>query len=101
MSDQMPPPLRTGPNCGNPPEGCRIITTSRVQDPVIVWSPEYNGLGQVINFDPNVFITGQSCEVCGGEWEDTITMTVEGASTATRVVTPPRNLAGDTRQTKR
>jgi hypothetical protein len=106
MSDQMPPAMRSGPDCGNPPEGCRLVTGSKIQEPLIPWSPEYNGMGQIVNADPNTFIKTQKCSVCGGEWEDTITMAADGSHSQTRVVTPPQTLTAQSQprpqpQTKR
>lgn len=92
MSGQMPvdmPPMpRTGPDCGNPPESCRLIMTSTIQDPPIEWNPEYNGLGQMTNSDPNTFINTYTCNACAGEWQDT--RTSNGSSTRTILKEPRR-----------
>jgi hypothetical protein len=98
MSDQMPAMPRMGPECGNPPEMCRLTTRSEVKQPTIPWNPEYNGLGQMVNADPNTFIKVTSCSVCSGEWEDTVTMVAGGTSNKeTKVLTPPVVLATGTR----
>lgn len=85
----MPPAQRTGPECGNEPETCRLTTVSQVQEPLIEWTPEYNGIGQMVNSDPNTFISTITCSACDGEWQDTRSV----AGGTTRAVTKaPRTL---------
>ena len=72
-SNEEMPITRTGPDCGNDPATCRLTSVSRVQEPLIEWTPEFDGLGQMTNYDPNTFITIMSCSTCGGEWEDSMT----------------------------
>lgn len=89
QTNTMPPMPRTGPECGNDPTMCRITNVSRVQEPIIDWTPEYDGTGRMINGDPNTFIRVISCSACSGEWEDT---TTAGSPPARRTVQEPNTL---------
>lgn len=56
------------PDCGNPPEICRITFISSVSTP-IEWIPEYDGTGKQVNTNPNTFVVTATCSVCDGSWE--------------------------------
>ena len=66
------------PDCLHDDTECTISTVSGVKQPLIEWSPIYNGAGEMVNRDPNTFITTSTCTMCNMRWE---TSTTEGVTT--------------------
>lgn len=57
------------PDCGHDPSECRIAFGSTVRQPLIEWTPEYDGHGAPANSDPNVIVETAQCATCGKSWE--------------------------------
>ena len=74
-------------DCAYPddPTQCRITFTTSVQQPLIAWTPVYNGVGMMTNSDPNTHIRTYTCTTCNSTWEVASTA---GSDQVARMVPP-------------
>ena len=56
-------------DCRNDPSQCLVSVTTQVRQPLIEWTPIYDGNGRQTNADPNVHVMTYSCAFCGMQWE--------------------------------
>lgn len=66
-----PPAPNANPDCPNKPDYslCRVTRSVKVQEPLIVWEPIYDGHGMMTNSDPNTHISTFTCATCTQSWE--------------------------------
>jgi len=54
--------------CQGDPARCRISVKRGVELPVKEWHPVFDGLGNLLVGDPNVYFNELACSVCNQSW---------------------------------
>jgi hypothetical protein len=54
--------------CTRDSSECRISTTRAIKQPMIEWSPVYDGNGTMTNADPNTLVVTFTCATCMTTW---------------------------------
>lgn len=70
MSDNL-----KSPDCPFLPDltRCRITFEVVAQEPIIDWTPEYDGAGRQTDTDPNTYVKTSKCKTCNQMWQMTWT----------------------------
>lgn len=55
--------------CTRDASECRVTSTTTIKQPLIEWSPIYDGTGWQVNADPNTVVTVYTCATCAETWQ--------------------------------
>lgn len=65
--------MNNNPDCTRDPADCRVTVATSIKQPLIEWTPLFDGNGQQVNADPNTHVRHYRCDTCGDEWEAEMT----------------------------
>lgn len=84
--------LPQNPECpNNDPSLCRISITRTIKEPVLEWTPIYDGTHAIVNSDPNTFVTTGICETCSSEWMIEETPSAPNSESQVMMIRHPAN----------